>query len=325
MISIHPEPSMTLPLFPPRLNLLMALGACAALASGPTQSRAEIVQLTPAADNTIFFNNASPGDLLSNGSGDGLFAGRTSSSGYTQRALLRFDLSSIPASAVVTRVTLSLNVDRVPPSASPTTVRLHRVNAEWGEGPSINFGGNGAPTEIGDANWEFRIYPEKLWDTNGGDYQPTASSTLSVPGQIGRVTWPSTAALISDVTAWLTNPDANFGWLVRGNETGTRTSRKYTSRNVADIDLRPTLVVEFLGPTSSCALADVASDATDSSPNPNNSIGPEDLDAFIASFINDNPILADVASDSLDRVYNPNGVIGAEDLDAFIASFIAGC
>jgi len=35
--------------------------------------------------------------------------------------------------------------------------------------------------------------------------------------------------------------------------------------------------------------------------------------------------LADVASDSLDTTYNPNGSVGPEDLDAFIAAFINGC
>ena len=35
--------------------------------------------------------------------------------------------------------------------------------------------------------------------------------------------------------------------------------------------------------------------------------------------------LADVASDGLDTIYNPNGSVGPEDLDAFIAAFINGC
>ena len=76
---------------------------------------------------------------------------------------------------------------------------------------------------------------------------------------------------------------------------------------------------------TACALADVASDSLDTTRNPNNAIGPEDLDAFIAAFIADNVSIADVASDSLDTTYNPNGSVGSEDLDAFIASFIAGC
>ena len=74
-----------------------------------------------------------------------------------------------------------------------------------------------------------------------------------------------------------------------------------------------------------CGLADIASDSLDTRRCANGSIGPEDLDAFIAGFIVGNAAIADVASDSLDTTYNPNGSVGPEDLDAFIASFIAGC
>ena len=76
------------------------------------------------------------------------------------------------------------------------------------------------------------------------------------------------------------------------------------------------------GPPS---LADVASDSLDTAYDPNGSVGPEDLDAFIAGFIADNLVVADVASDSLDTVRNPNGSVGPEDLDAFIAAFGLGC
>ena len=74
-----------------------------------------------------------------------------------------------------------------------------------------------------------------------------------------------------------------------------------------------------------CGLADVAGDSLQTERCANGSIGPEDLDAFIAGFIADNTAIADVASDSLDTTFNPNGAVGPEDLDAFIASFIAGC
>jgi len=85
------------------------------------------------------------------------------------------------------------------------------------------------------------------------------------------------------------------------------------------------LTPQFVSPPTGCAIADVASDSLDTVRNPNNSIGPEDLDAFIAGFIAGNAAIADVASDSLDTVFTPNGFVGPEDLDAFIASFIAGC
>jgi len=78
-------------------------------------------------------------------------------------------------------------------------------------------------------------------------------------------------------------------------------------------------------PVVACNLADVASDGLDVVYNPNGTLGPEDLDAFIGAFIEGNVAVADVASDSLDTVRNPNGAVGAEDLDAFIGAFVAGC
>ena len=72
-------------------------------------------------------------------------------------------------------------------------------------------------------------------------------------------------------------------------------------------------------------LADVASDSADVVSNPNGSVGPEDLEAFVNAFIADNGAVADVASDSSDTAYNPNGSVGPEDLEAFVNGFIAGC
>ena len=83
-------------------------------------------------------------------------------------------------------------------------------------------------------------------------------------------------------------------------------------------------LVSLTAPPATC-LADVASDSLDDVRNPNNSVGAEDLDAFISGFIAENVAIADVASDSLDTTFNPNGSVGSEDLDAFIAAFIAGC
>jgi len=52
--------------------------------------------------------------------------------------------------------------------------------------------------------------------------------------------------------------------------------------------------------TLPCGLADVANDSLDVVYNPSGTIGPEDLDAFIARFIIGNAAIADIASDSLD-------------------------
>jgi len=76
-------------------------------------------------------------------------------------------------------------------------------------------------------------------------------------------------------------------------------------------------------PPACIGLADVASDGLDTTYSPNGSVGPEDLDAFIAGFIAENVAVADIASDGLDTTRSPNGSVGPEDLDAFIAAFIA--
>ena len=72
-------------------------------------------------------------------------------------------------------------------------------------------------------------------------------------------------------------------------------------------------------------IADCASDSADVVRNPNGSVGPEDLEAFVNGFISENVAIADVASDSADTAFNPNGSVGPEDLEAFVNSFITGC
>src|SRR5437870_4427463 len=68
------------------------------------------VIVTASADNTIYQDNTDN----SNGAGQNLFAGNTgaTSGNSPRRALLKFDLSTIPAGALVTSASLSLVVNR---------------------------------------------------------------------------------------------------------------------------------------------------------------------------------------------------------------------
>jgi len=72
-------------------------------------------------------------------------------------------------------------------------------------------------------------------------------------------------------------------------------------------------------------MADVAGDSLDTSRNPNCSVGPKDLDAFMAAYLAENAAIADIASDGIDTTYNPNGSVGPKDVDAFIAALLRGC
>jgi hypothetical protein len=204
---------------------------------------ADEITLTAAKDNTIF-ESATGG--LSNGAGQYLFAGRSGqSSGSIRRALLAFDLSGIPADAAVTAVRLTMNMSKT--AAGATTVSLHRVLVDWGEGSSNatnRGGGQGTASTSGDATWIHTIFADGTWTSPGGDFVPTASSSAAV-GSNGSYTWPSTAQLVADLQAWISGTESNFGWIVIGDEAAQRTAKRFDSRDHATASARPQLVVEF--------------------------------------------------------------------------------
>ncbi|HEX3111894.1 MAG TPA: hypothetical protein VHU20_01370, partial [Candidatus Eisenbacteria bacterium] len=82
-----------------------------------TPAWAETVTLTPSKDNTIFSESGS----LSSGVGNALYSGEINN-GSLRRALLAFDVSSIPTGAVIDSVQLVLTVTNTP----ETTPRLFR-------------------------------------------------------------------------------------------------------------------------------------------------------------------------------------------------------
>ena len=97
-----------------RRCVLQGVLCVAGLVSVSTSASAQTsVTIGASADNTIYSD--APGN--SNGQGPGLFAGTTSSSGI-RRALIRFDLSVIPAHAPIASVTLTLHMNKTVSGAS---------------------------------------------------------------------------------------------------------------------------------------------------------------------------------------------------------------
>lgn len=82
------------------------------------------VSLTPSLDNTIF--QSPPNN--SNALGGYFIAGQTNG-GSIRRALIKFNLSSIPAGSVITNVSLQLTLNKT--IAGPIPVRLHKMSADW--------------------------------------------------------------------------------------------------------------------------------------------------------------------------------------------------
>jgi hypothetical protein len=220
-----------------RVVLCGLLMACAA--------KADTVTIVATRDNTLY---EQVGGALSNGAGEHIFAGKTATTNLSRRALLRFDLAgAIPGGSTVTSASLRLNMSRTISNAQ--SVALHRVLADWGEGTSdaLLEEGGGAAATVGDATWEHRFYNTVMWTTAGGDFDPAPHATAAVVG-LGPCTWGSTPQMVADVQAWLDDGQANFGWILIGEESVAGTAKRFDSRENPTPENRPQLTIEYTPP-----------------------------------------------------------------------------
>ncbi len=223
-------------------RLLVSLTILTFPAIDAFQARAETVTLKPAADTSLFEN--SPDNNL----GHAWLASGTTKLGKKSRALIRFDLASIPTNAVVTSAAFTLRVVKVPAAGPSSTFELHRVLGSWQEGTKgVMDRGQGAPAGANEATWKARSTPGLLWTVPGAsspnDFSSTASAAHLLAGT-AFYTFASTPELVADVQAWLATPDANFGWILISKSEGVpKTARRIGNRE--DAANTPTLVVEY--------------------------------------------------------------------------------
>jgi len=220
--------------------LLLAMGVLPFVGVQDAFAQATTATLSPAKDNSLFSEGGS------NGAGDFLFIGRTSGrgGGATRRALLAFDVAvNVPEGATITGAALTLNMSRTITGGQVST--MHKVTADWGEGTSdaAQQEGRGTGAANGDATWTNRFSGGETWQTQGGDFEATASATLSVAGG-GTYTWTS-PEMVADVQSWLDNPDNSFGWLIRGNESTTQTAKRFDSKDNGTLANRPVLEITY--------------------------------------------------------------------------------
>jgi hypothetical protein len=183
--------------------------------------------LSPQKDNTLYEDATGQ---LSNGQGIYFFDGRTSSN-LVRRALIAFDLSSIPTNATITGATLSMFLSQT--QGGSQAVSLSTVSQDWGEGASNagDPGGGGTQAVASDATWLHTFYNTNFWTIPGGDFSPAASATTTVSAVNTTYLW-SGSGLVADVQTWVSNPASNFGWIIRGNEiTAGRTQRFNSGEN----------------------------------------------------------------------------------------------
>jgi glucose/arabinose dehydrogenase len=235
------------------------IGLC--LSAIPATNFAIEVQFWPDRDATLYEDSGS----LANGSGDHLFFGKVGTQGdeFLRRALVRFDVSAIPAAAQIQSVEVAFEINQVPQiSPAGGTATLHRVQADWGEGASDAPGaeGMGTAAEVGDATWLYRFYDSSFWTVPGGDFVSTPSASVAYGTGFGVLTFASTSALRADVQSWVRNPASNYGWMLRGGETLPYQARRVYARESVG-EAVPLLTVNYVIPsvTDHLALTQVAS------------------------------------------------------------------
>jgi len=189
----------------------------------------------------------------SDGSGISFSAGWTGGQKtQIQRGLIQFDLSALPSGANIISVSLDLYVTSVPARAYRDNlfwlVAVTGLSQPWGEGGSNDTNtfpqppdatwfhsqydpsNPGTPASHVDAagKWKpFAAGAAGFWPEHEGylgadrlqGTEPFLSpaSSQSVGRSVGYVTW-STSQMLADVQQWASNPGANFGWIVVGEE-----------------------------------------------------------------------------------------------------------
>jgi hypothetical protein len=204
---------------------------------------AETVTIEATRDATMIQD---PDGALANGSGEAFFVGRTGQNqNAVRRGLLQFDLAgAIPEGSVIEAASLTLYL--TPSHPEPREIRLHRVLADWSEGASSSSGGGGAPSEPGDVTWIHTSYDTGFWVIAGGQFVAHPSASRDVSGE-GFHSW-SDRQLARDIRMWLAAPSRNFGWILIGDESTLRSSKRFASREEPDATLRPVLEVTFRSP-----------------------------------------------------------------------------
>jgi fructose-1,6-bisphosphatase I len=150
-----------------------------------------------------------------------------SESGKLNRALLRFDLSGIPAGSTITSATLSLWVKEV--RDGNISIRAHKLTNSWNEAQ---------------VTWKARNKAANLlWTTQGGDYQTAIldSQTLLKDTKNVWASWNLTTA----VADWYANPATNYGVILEAPVSTPKGEAKFKSSDDGTAAQRPKLEVCF--------------------------------------------------------------------------------
>src|SRR5687767_6597192 len=116
----------------------------------PSLAHPATATFSPAADTTLFAYDGGNNNL---GISSTYIVGGTDHNGIG-RALLRFDLSTLPPNAQIQSASLAFRVVNAP-SGPASTFALHRMLKTWNEG--TKGGVTGAPATAGESTWNHQF------------------------------------------------------------------------------------------------------------------------------------------------------------------------
>jgi hypothetical protein len=201
------------------------------------------VTLYPAEDGYIFAQYPNNNYGVSNT----LRAGR-SSTNYINRALIRFDYSSIPAGAIIVYAKLTIYINSEV-AANDFTFGVHRALTQW-------FGGvkDDAPPDPGQdaSTWNYRNTNGSVaWAGGaGGAAGSDWVSTSEMDGLIRTTGVYRTFDLTPSVKGQFEGTYNNYGfWVVNTTETsGSNSTKTFRSVEYTTVNQRPTLTVKYIIP-----------------------------------------------------------------------------
>ena len=97
-------------------------------AAGASPERTGSASLGAVKDNSLYEDDAG---ALSNGSGEFLFVGRTGQP-KNRRALLAFEFSSVPPTAIITSAALTMHLSRTSPGGTQS-IAVRKMRSDWDE------------------------------------------------------------------------------------------------------------------------------------------------------------------------------------------------
>lgn len=212
----------------------------------------QTITLSAEKDNTLYED---PTGSLSNGIGNQMTIGRTST-GEICRGLMAFDIAgNLPTGAVITKAEIQVEVGSASPGAR--MISLHKLSQNWGEGTSDANANplSGAQATSNDATWMDTFNGSGTWNSPGGDYHSESSTSQSINTN-GRYAFPSSDALVADVQGWLDDPSTNYGWAIVGDETVSSTTKLISTREATVSRNRPSLSITYSMITEITPIAD---------------------------------------------------------------------